>query len=412
MSVKLYRLLPEIIRLKDELAVSDTYGDVEGNLEKIVWALEQETDTSSAEIAGIPDLVSADRVDQDFLLLLSLTLGTVIGEDRGEAFQRWLTQNLISFYKISGTHLSWDKEFTWSTGVRYRARELWKTTLYERGDYSREPDYTHTIKAARVDLYTGENSYLTPSEAASLIPVVEPRRPIHVILRKALTSQLLSDTRVPPVDGFEAPWMEEAVSEASTELATDVATELSDALEITLTCTAACQSSCQGECETAWQAETGCSTSCETACQYSCESLCQDNCQIVCQGGCEYPCEEGCQLACTAACQSACTAACQGECEIACELGVEKNCGINFGKMVLAKVTAVSGGPPPTTVNVTEVAGPNSRSWSSVPVYSLYGQASLCYYLKVNDYVLVGFTCSGDGSDDPFVWMLPSRYVA
>ena len=114
MAVPLFDLLPLIIRYRDSLASGGT--DVEGNFQKIMYAFEQETQVTSDEIAQLASLMDVDTADPDFLLYLSATIGTMVDSSLGVTFQRWFIKNLVSFYKIKGTHPSWDKQFQWIAG--------------------------------------------------------------------------------------------------------------------------------------------------------------------------------------------------------------------------------------------------------------------------------------------------------
>jgi len=52
----------------------------EGNLEKVVYALEQELDVTVAEIDALSEMIDIDLCNPQFLAYLSMTLGTRIGE--------------------------------------------------------------------------------------------------------------------------------------------------------------------------------------------------------------------------------------------------------------------------------------------------------------------------------------------
>ena len=183
--VDLWHLVSHIARYRDSLALGGA--DAEGHLQKVMFAFERETCLSQDEIADLAKLVDADECDPEFLLYLSATLGTMVDGSWGEDFQRWFVKNLVSFYKIKGTHLSWDKQFVWLTGYLYKAWELWKRIPQEVGYYSRIQDYDHQLKSARFDLYTsygGSDTFLTPAQARPIAEYVESLRPIHVLLRR------------------------------------------------------------------------------------------------------------------------------------------------------------------------------------------------------------------------------------
>ena len=65
MGVKLYELLPTIMRVRSELAGGE---NPEGILEGIAYALEQEADTTLNEIQALTTLIDPDNVDQQYLL--------------------------------------------------------------------------------------------------------------------------------------------------------------------------------------------------------------------------------------------------------------------------------------------------------------------------------------------------------
>ena len=76
--VKLYNLLPAIIRIRDRLSLPDADSG-EGVIERICWALEQEAEVEEQEIAALLTLLDPDVCDPKYLLYLSMSLGLPLG---------------------------------------------------------------------------------------------------------------------------------------------------------------------------------------------------------------------------------------------------------------------------------------------------------------------------------------------
>ena len=77
----LYSLLPAVIRFKDSL----TKGSVgEGVVERIIYMMEQEGETTGDLIAGLLDQINPDECDAKFLIYISLTLGFAVSENAGQ----------------------------------------------------------------------------------------------------------------------------------------------------------------------------------------------------------------------------------------------------------------------------------------------------------------------------------------
>jgi len=264
----LYRLLPAVLRLKD----SATKGSVsEGIIERLVYALEQESDVTNDEVAGLLDLINADECDGQYLLYISLTLGFAVSDTDTSPtldFSRWFVKNLISFYKIKGTHPSWIKQWSYvENEPTMRAWELWKDEPYERGPYYRygedEGDYYQgIIHAARFDLYrlvAGNPVFLSVLEAFPHVNPIEWCRPIHVLLRK---NYYLTTIR----DAPDANLQEDLDLIAALRLL-DEMDPPEDELFL----------------------EVLCITSCETYCEQTEESGCMTGCEVGCEIGIEWP---------------------------------------------------------------------------------------------------------------------------
>jgi hypothetical protein len=276
--------------------------DAEGNLKKITYALESEVGVTEDEIAGLADLLDTDKCNPEFLIFISATLGTLIGAEPslGETRARWMVRNLVSFYKIKGTQLSWRKRFlrhfnSGELSFWYRAWELWKSIPYEIGNYSRYLDYTHQLRAARYDLYyldgEGNPVFLSPHENRALLPYITDIRPIHVLPRMDVILEEVRDVLSPVTESVEITTQVQPI-DAIGVLEADVAVETS--------CVSQCETSCEGWCETTCEG-----AACEVVCQAFCESqseinICELDCASACEGG---ACEGGCQVG---SCQSGC----------------------------------------------------------------------------------------------------------
>ena len=282
--VKLYNLLPAIIRARDQFVRES---NAEGVVERIAWVMEQETDTQMDLIAGLSVLLDVDQCEPKYLLYLSALLGFPLGSDRGNSFRRWLTKNLVNLWKIKGTHPSWNKQFLWSLNRVIKAHELWKSEIYAEDDYSRDEQYDYGMLAARVDLYEededGNRTYLPVTESTrEVYEAVETFRPAHVLLRQYMTPFSIIDEEAAPTE--QTTFSVGAVIE-------DADDEFTDEAEFTASCVGTCELACQEYCQTTCESaacEVWCETGCEVSCEYSCEVHCQSNCEIVCQAGCIY----------------------------------------------------------------------------------------------------------------------------
>ena len=320
MGVQLYKLLPSIIRLQDSLASA---GD-EGNLEKITYALEQETDVTTAEIAGLSTLLDSDTCPEDYLLYQSLAFGSRLNSSWDERTKRWFVKNLVWHYKTKGTHPSWHREWNWSLGVDYGITELEKDEVYAVGGYTRDDQGYYTgLRAARFDVDNAGGGRIPVAGATDLAEYIDGVRPIHVLLRKEYTLWDDLDTFSDASDEWGC------VSYCETGVQWSGGTVLGyfnddfpmpdggemgtgDELLVTVTCYATCELSCQGCCELDACELAGCQTTCENACQHACEGVCEDPCEAVCQAGIQ-PCFGQCEAACQVfMCQAG---DCQGDCE-------------------------------------------------------------------------------------------------
>ena len=135
-------------------------------------------------------------------------------EDR----KRLLVRSMVQLWKTCGQHPAWHAIFTLRGHPGWQVKELWKHQLYETFDYSWERDYTHQLKAARVDILEAG----TPTDALSWDPtvrawvnrVIQKLRPVHVLVRVP--------AREP--DAIASPWP--------------------------LSCDSGCEAGCETACET------------------------------------------------------------------------------------------------------------------------------------------------------------------
>lgn len=251
--VRLYSLLPWIIRFRDRESLPNSVGG-EGVLEKIVDAFQEEAEITKTEIDSLAILLDPDQCPPEYLLYISMMFGLPLGDDLPIEFRRWLSKTIVDLWKIKATHPSWEKTFFWSLNREIKAEELYKTEIYAEDNYSRGTVYVTQMKAARVDLYEedvhGNRVYLDEYEAREVFPVVERFRPAHVLLRQYMVPHILSDDFEP----------DDSLSQFTTRaVIVDDINPWSDSLELTSQCIAACESGCQsGSCE---------SGTCQNACQ-------------------------------------------------------------------------------------------------------------------------------------------------
>lgn len=261
----LYSLLPAIVRLRDSATIGSTS---EGVIQRLIYTLEQDSDVVADEITGLLDLINSDECDPKYLLYISMMLGFAISdlstsETPSLKFARWFVKNLVSFYKIKGTHLSWQKQWTYVDNESLmRAWELWKSNVYERGVYYRYGggNYYGIFHAARVDLYrelAGIPEFLPVLEAFDFMETIDWCRPIHVLLRKNywlvesedIADKTISDPRTLGAGiSFEEPL-----------------DDVNDEFNVEISCLTTCESVCEaGE-------ETGCMSGCEISCEAAVE---------------------------------------------------------------------------------------------------------------------------------------------
>jgi len=305
--IDLYQLWPLIVRTKSLLAsgLTDEGGPVESVLKRLTDALlSGEANTASMEIRGIPDLVDADKVPDDFLPLLAYAIAAEFSPSWPIARRRELVKSMVFLWKASGQHRAWHGLFSAHNHPNWSAWELWKHDLHETHDYSWYQDYTHRLKAARVDILSGD-----PPTAVSwddqtrmeIERIIEHLRPIHILIRAPVQQEAISEV---------FPWACDDGCEVACETGgeTDVdyppqaaavmedeAPGVMDILVITDTCVGWCEA----QCESAGCEGSGCEAgSCETACEGLCETQCEVQCEATCEGSCEISCESSCETDC------------------------------------------------------------------------------------------------------------------
>ena len=105
--MKLYKLLPSIIRTRDRLA-SEASGN-EPVLERLMAAMEDFMGEVIGDIDNLPSLLS--DFDPQPALYISLMLGSLLDTTQNVTFRKWFVENLVYAHKIKGTKLSWNR--TW-----------------------------------------------------------------------------------------------------------------------------------------------------------------------------------------------------------------------------------------------------------------------------------------------------------
>lgn len=332
--MKIYKLLPAIIRTRDLLA-SEISGD-SPVLERLLEAFEEVYDIVVGDIEGLPELLS--DFGPTYSLYLALFLGSLLDTTKGQVERERLVKSLVSTYKIKGTSLSWRKAWALVSISAPNIIELYKSQINETGDYSSVEDPSHLIPSARISFYgacdticeTGaETQELSREEQEELFELIDHVRPIHVLLPQEVVTGEVTDPFADVLDTLgcstscetgEESWSGSNVI-ASFESAFPGISE--DSLEIKLSCITYCQQSCTSCCETSCEqsyCQLKCEQDCETNCTVSCEEFCQACCQQNCQQSCELHCQDACQGFCEFGCENACQAhECEsGTCQAGC----------------------------------------------------------------------------------------------
>ncbi len=310
----------------------------EAIFEKISSILDDQAEATEADIANLVDLFDARRTTPTGLLMLSYFLGQLLDGTKPLPFRQWLVTNLIALYKIKGTTHSWKKRQQLTLGSYLPHVELWKTTIFEKCDYSIERDAAHPLKSARFGFpgacasgcETGAEIPLLPRRAVrDVLDVLEDVRPIHVILHVPCRTFNFEDDFPGMVDTLETI---EGVANPS-----ETFPLFEDTLEIIRSCVSLIQTGCLSCCET------DC-TACEA---FSCVS---DACQIACTASCTGAGEAGCTFGCEAACMAGVQPGGGGGGGGTCDMFVETpggGCGGIAPTGSTACQTPMQGGEPP-----------------------------------------------------------------
>jgi hypothetical protein len=304
-----------------------------GIVERFLEAVDATFAQDKSLIEGLYDLIDPVRVTDPFVSYLSQSIGTMIAGSDPVTLKtrRWLVRNLVAYYKIKGTHHSWQQHWRRTIGNQsYLVRELYKTVANEVNDYSQSV-IGHPLRAARVDLYgpAADPSVFAGSPEAARIPdidaqlildSIDPVRPIHVLARTHGQVFNFVETAAAATEAFKGS-LDIPVTEAASAAV--------DAEDMTLTpppgpCATCCEADCQASCEHR------CEGSCEIGCQHECEGACQATCMLVCQSACQSECQASCETECqffdscikqceAGSCQAA---SCQSGCQSCSEKGV------------------------------------------------------------------------------------------
>ena len=234
--------------------------------------------------------------------------GRIFG-DWSEEKRRIFCRGVVSLHKIKGMVRSLRSVICstgHSTGVR--VLELYKSEIHEIYDYSRTLDYTHGIRAARIEYVVPDasktidllqrlqiTSVLLPAELAWLkemypIHVLERPFPVEEEVRSVEDSSDIFEDVYYGNAGYIARFLpEEETSGLTDGDDTDFLTIVSKTNLETLCVTDNLQIGlldvCSLSCQTFSQAPgclTLCQTTCQDTCEYSCESGCQGKCESIC----------------------------------------------------------------------------------------------------------------------------------
>jgi hypothetical protein len=265
----LYGLLPAVVRYFDRYSSGITGLDAtETTLQKIVYAIEQETDVSNNLVVELQTLFDADNVREQFLNLIGKFLGCNFFGSWPEDKRRLFAKALIKLYHSSGQKECWKAVLNflgYNGAVPY---ELWKDTVYEDFDYFRnEGDYYGVYHAARIDVDSKSGGLLNEFLSEEDIKLLDNFRPIHVLIQKQGEFVCEKDDTLIQVDQDDFS----ANSELQIE---EVLDDVSD------TCTKSCELHCEavceaGSCEGFFEISVTCITNCELFCETGCEDVCE-----------------------------------------------------------------------------------------------------------------------------------------
>ena len=325
MAMRLYNLLPFIIRVRDALASGSLEGEqtTEGVLAKLVSCFEEELGVVEEEIRNLTDLVDIDSCPERFLPFLASLVGGEFSASWSLEKKRNVLKAIGALIKIKACQRSWRAILNWRGYQGYFPWEMCKSRMYEDFDYAPLEEgtelcsYHYPYKSTRIELSTGEYNPLPYKTTKSLLEFLDWVRPIHVLLKPRGIVRDLTDTfplaedsfdfnvlggeeepSEEPEPGVERSWYDTVSTPNDGRVyIPEITGESCEAvgLEIIVTCEHSCQLACQA----------GCTHSCETGCQTGpCELACQLFCQLHCQLDCEFDCMTACEDTCEDACMS------------------------------------------------------------------------------------------------------------
>lgn len=308
MALDLYSLLPATIRSRDAES-GYVFRDV-------VYALEQESDSISVLIDGVKDFLSVRNCPSAYLYFLGQMLDTGTFADWSDEKKRVFLLGVVYLYHIKSTRPSLES-ILFTFGSDFRPIELWKSILHERFDYSEEQDYTHAIRAARIqyrfDEYNdfalgiavgglignletfGEDGFLAITDAALFelsldedqLEMLRGFYPIHVLERMYGETIEFSNALSELNDVCGVLHSNLVLSEQLVDIDDDgtyvaySGTDVCGTIGLELRVVTSCESVCQVGAEIP-TCETVCQASCQTDCEFSCESPCQGTCEDAC----------------------------------------------------------------------------------------------------------------------------------
>jgi len=266
--VDLYSLLPAVVRYYDRYSSGIVGLDTtETTLQKVVYAMSQETAVSEALIVELQTLLDADNVRVQFLYLISKFLGVKFFGAWPEDKQRLFVKSLEKLYKASGQKKCWKAILNFIGYNGAQPYELWKEDIYEDFEYFRSSgQYYGGYHAARVDVDALSGSLLNDLLTEQELELLDNFRPIHVLIRKDGELVDKADTLV-QID-------QDDFSGGSSLLVEETLNSVSD------TCIKACELHCEagceaGSCEGTFEISVNCVTNCELFCEVGCEDVCE-----------------------------------------------------------------------------------------------------------------------------------------
>lgn len=346
--LELYRYFPTFTKRRDELAGVDGAG--ESILQKITYMLEKESGAHVEMLRKLIVNLDVDNCDVSRIDYLAFIFGIPIPGDWTDEIRRQYLKQLPALIKIKGTHPHFVKQAAFHGRADYWIVELWKRIENEDRSWREQPNPSHQLKAARIDMLSCATScesvcesiceagmqldgdYVAPSIAQQILNELGEVLPVHVVLRRQAQFVEPSDGFYPANDTlgcwtFCESWCENACeTDVQDWPGSYVDGEFfdrspfpQDSYSFETICVTMCESYCQTCCECGQEGT--CATLCELTCQVVCETVCQSACMTSCMASCTGGCTaSGCT---TGACQTSCTSICINTCETLCEADVE-----------------------------------------------------------------------------------------